>query len=76
MILDSPVDRFLPPGKAMMNAEYSASIDVHQLGETATHPIARFSSRLTALLLVAGGSPAPRRALPADSKTAHSDASN
>lgn len=49
---------------------------VHLEGEHATHPIARFSSRLAALLLVAGGGPAPRRALPVNPKTAHSGTSN
>ncbi|MDP2433233.1 MAG: hypothetical protein Q8O33_14575, partial [Pseudomonadota bacterium] len=68
----------------------------HQSGDAATHPIARFSSRLAALLLMkllseglsrqktaaksllilAGPGPLRRRALPADSKTAHSGAFN
>ena len=42
----------------------------------ATHPIARFSGRLAALLFVAGSSHAPHRALPDNPKTAHSNASN
>ena len=59
-----------------MNTAFFAFEDVHLDGEHATRPIARFSSRLAALLLVAGGGHAPRRALPANSKTAHSGASN
>ena len=35
----------------------------HLLGDTATRQIARFSGRLTVLLLVAGSDHAPRRAL-------------
>jgi hypothetical protein len=42
----------------------------------ATRPIARFSSRLAALLLLAGPGPLRPRALPANSKTAHSDVFN
>jgi hypothetical protein len=48
----------------------------HWLGDAATRPIARFSSRLTALFLLAGPGPLRRLALPADSKTAHSGAFN
>jgi len=73
MILDSPVGRFCAL-KGLMKTEYSSFDDVQPSAETATHPIARFSSRLAALLLVAGNDHAPHRALPANSKTAHSGA--
>jgi hypothetical protein len=38
----------------MMSTEILASDDIHQMGECATHPIARLARRLAALLLVAG----------------------
>jgi hypothetical protein len=87
-----------------MNKAFFSFDNIHLGGEHATHPIARFSSRLAALrtpslesvlrtslrlsqsapcglvLLVAfryeKGGHAPRGALPANSKTAHSAASN
>ncbi|MDP1926571.1 MAG: hypothetical protein Q8K57_17515 [Thiobacillus sp.] len=63
-----------------MRSTFRAFDGVHQLGGAATHSIARFSSRLAALLLLAGPGPqralATERALPADSKTAHSGAFN
>jgi hypothetical protein len=59
-----------------MYSTLSAFDGVHRLGEPATRPIARFSSRLAALLLLAGPGPQRHRALPADSKTAHSGAFN
>ncbi|OYY93749.1 MAG: hypothetical protein B7Y41_09760 [Hydrogenophilales bacterium 28-61-23] len=59
-----------------MYSTFRAFDDVHHLGETATQPIARFSSRLAALLLLAGPGPLRHLALPAGSKTAHSAAFN
>lgn len=59
-----------------MNTEFSAFDNVHHLGETATYQIARFLSCLTALLLLAGPGMPRRRALPVNSKTAHSGTSN
>lgn len=59
-----------------MNAESFGCADFHPSGGTATHPIARFSSRLAALLLVAGDGHAPPRALPANLKIAHSGTFN
>jgi len=64
------------PLRVRMCAMFRAFDDVHRLGDAATHPIARFSSRLTALLLIAGPGPLRRLALPADSKTAHPGAFN
>jgi hypothetical protein len=70
-----------------MSIEFQGHAQLHQLGENATHPIARFSGRLAVrpiknrlaadgLLFVAGSSHAPHRALPDNPKTAHSNASN
>jgi hypothetical protein len=59
-----------------MNADVSGSDGAHPLGDAATRPIARFSSRLAALLRLAGPGPLRCLALPADSKTAHSGAFN
>ena len=66
----------LPPLESLMNTQYPSFDDVHPSAETATHPIARFSSRLAALLLVAGDGHAPPRALPANLKIAHSGTFN
>ncbi len=59
-----------------MNIEFPGHAHLHHLGERATHPIARFSGRLAALLFVAGISQPPHRALPDNPKTAHSNAPN
>ena len=59
-----------------MDADVIASGCAHHLGDAATRPIARFSSHLAALLLLAGLGPLRRRALPDDSETAHSGAFN
>jgi hypothetical protein len=59
-----------------MSIEFLGHAQTQLLGEIATHPIARFSGRLAALLFVAGSSHAPHRALPDNPKTAHSNASN
>jgi hypothetical protein len=59
-----------------MNASVRAFDDAHPLGDAATCPIARFSGRLAALLLLAGPGPLRRRALPANPKTAHSGTFN
>ena len=45
-----------------MNIEVCAFDRAHPLGEPATRPIARLASRLAALLLLAGGDHARRRA--------------
>jgi hypothetical protein len=59
-----------------MNIELPSHAQLHLSGEGATHPIARFSGRLAALLFVAGSGHAPHRALPDNPKTVHSNASN
>ena len=63
-----------------MDADVIAAGCTHHLGGAATRPIARFSSHLAALLLLAGPGPlralATERALPDDSETAHSGAFN
>ena len=63
-----------------MDADVIASGCTHHLGDAATRPIARFSSHLAALLLLAGPGPlralTTERALPDDSETAHSGAFN
>jgi hypothetical protein len=59
-----------------MNTEIHTHDDRHHLGESATHPIAPRCGTLAALLLLAGGSPPRRRALPAHRITAHSGAFN
>ena len=59
-----------------MDIEVCAFDHPHRLGESATHPIARFPGRLAALLFVAGGGHAPHRALPDNPETAHSGVSN
>ena len=59
-----------------MNIEFQNHAHLHLSGENATHPIARFSGRLTALLFVAGNGQAPHRALSDNPNTAHSNASN
>ena len=59
-----------------MDIEFRSHLYLHLRGKNATHPIARFSGRLAALLFVAGSGHAPHRALPDNPKTAHSDASN
>jgi hypothetical protein len=45
-----------------MYLHLGANFSHHQLGERATHPIARLLSRLALLLLVAGPALRPRRA--------------
>ncbi len=37
-----------------MNIDVTAFLSIHLMGESATHPIARFSGRLALLLLLAG----------------------
>lgn len=59
-----------------MNIEPHRHAHHHQTGENATRPIAPRCGTLAALLLVAGSSQPPRRALPAHPITAHSGASN
>ena len=59
-----------------MNAGFSDDDNVHRLGDSATHPNELRCDTLTALLLVAGMSPPPRRALPARRIAARSGASN
>lgn len=59
-----------------MNTETACFDVAHRMGDYATHPIARPARRPAALLLLAGMSPPRRRALPADTRNAHSDASN
>ena len=59
-----------------MNAHFSAHASHHLMGATATHPIEQRCVTLAALLLLAGKSPPPRRALPAHRIAAHSGASN
>ncbi|MGH8831804.1 MAG: hypothetical protein ACREXV_12025 [Polaromonas sp.] len=49
---------------------------LHWFGDSATHPIEPPWATLAALLLVAGASLLPRRALPARPMTAHSGAFN
>ena len=59
-----------------MNASFSDDDNSHHLGQSATHPIEQRCDALAALLLVAGMSPPPRRALPSRRIAAHSGAFN
>ncbi|WP_332775503.1 hypothetical protein, partial [Polaromonas sp.] len=59
-----------------MNTYLFAHARVHFLGDSATHPIEPPWRALAALLLLAGISLLPRRALPAHPMAAHSGASN
>jgi hypothetical protein len=59
-----------------MSSQISSNEHHHLLGESATHPIEPRYGTLAALLLVAGISPPPRLALPANRIAAHSGASN
>ena len=43
-----------------MDIKFLSHVRLHLAGENATHPIARFSGRLAALLFVAGSGHAPR----------------
>jgi hypothetical protein len=62
--------------KPRMHMEFNAATDFTLLVWAATHPIARLADRLASLLLLAGGQPARRRALPASRPSALSGASN
>ncbi|MGH8849239.1 MAG: hypothetical protein ACREXQ_18615 [Polaromonas sp.] len=59
-----------------MNTDFGGLEKLHRWGESATHPIEPPWGTLAALLLLAGMSLLPRRALPAHPMTAHSGASN
>ena len=59
-----------------MNIETFAHGTPHLMGGGATHPIELRCGTLAALLLVAGSSQPPCRALPTHRITAHSDTSN
>ena len=59
-----------------MNIGFRDHDRVHHKGDNATHPIEPRYGTLAALLLLAGGSPQRRRALPAHRITAHSGAFN
>ena len=59
-----------------MNAPIPAHDIHHLVGESATHPSEPRCGALAALLLLAGTSPQPRRALPAHPIAARSGASN
>ncbi len=59
-----------------MNTGCSGLEELHRLGESATHPIEPPWGTLAALLLLAGISLLPRRALPAHPMPAHSGAFN
>jgi hypothetical protein len=59
-----------------MNIQISSHESLCLLGESATRPIDLRYGTLAALLLVAGISPPPRRALPAHHSAAHSGAFN
>jgi hypothetical protein len=59
-----------------MHIEILGHERAYRLGESATYPIEPPWGALAALLLVAGGSLLPRRALPAHPMTAHSGAFN
>ena len=59
-----------------MNIDFDCFVGVHPLGDSATHSPAPRSPRHAALLLLAGGSPLRRRALPATPITVLVSASN
>ena len=57
MILETAVDRLLPMERSYV-CGHCRQFNLHQLGESATHPIARFVGRPALLLLLAGDGPA------------------
>ena len=59
-----------------MNIEIHRHAYPHRMGESAAHPIEPRWGTLAALLLVAGRSQPPRRALPTHPIAAHSGAPN
>ena len=59
-----------------MQTKMFSSFPICAVGDVATPPIEPPCGALAALLLLAGMSPLPRRALPSHAMTAHSGASN
>ena len=59
-----------------MQTKMFSSFSICAVGDIATPPIEPPCGALAALLLLAGMSPLPRRALPSHPMTAHSGASN
>jgi len=59
-----------------MDTHFLTHVQIHLLGESATHPIAPPWRVLAALLLLAGISPLRRRVYPAHPKAAHSGTFN